>query len=167
MPQITQKQQISLLQRICSAQNIPYTDRGLRLLSSLGEGDLRFVLSSLQSIVWSYGAVDEAALERGELSSKEVLQGINYYFRLIFVSQRHNRSRNRLFRFLILESKSPASNWNAIADQFFNVDPNRVLMGIFEALPQISIPDPLLSHYSQALDCLADYDFYLSQSYAL
>ena len=62
------------------------------MLSSLGEGDLRFVLSSLQSIVWSYGKVEEAALERGELSSKEVIQGINYYFKLIFVAQRNKRS---------------------------------------------------------------------------
>ena len=138
------------------------------MLSGLGEGDLRFVLSSLQSIVWSYGRVEETALERGELSSKEVLQGINYYFRLLFVSQRNKRSSYSFFFFLFsLESKSPASNCAAIADQFFNVEPTRVLMGVFEALPQISIPDPLLSHYSEALDCLVDYDVVLRQSHVL
>lgn len=112
--------------------------------------------------------MEEVALERGELSSKEVLQGINYYFRLLFVSQRSKRSSNPLFLFLFsLESKSSVSNWVAIADQFFNVEPNRVLMGVYEALPQISIPDPLLSHYSEALDCLVDYDIVLHQSHVL
>lgn len=73
-----------------------------------------------------------------------------------------------LFFFPILsEAKSPASNCAAIADQFFNVEPTRVLMGVFEALPQISIPDPLLSHYSEALDCLVDYDVVLRQSHVL
>lgn len=111
--------------------------------------------------------MEEAALERGELSSKEVLQGINYYFRLLFVSQRNKRSSFSVFFLFSLEAKSPASNCAAIADQFFNVEPNRVLMGVFEALPQISIPDPLLSHYSEALDCLVDYDIVLHQSHAL
>ena len=136
------------------------------MLSSLGEGDLRFVLSSLQSIVWSYGKVEEAALERGELSSKEVIQGINYYFKLIFVAQRNKRSSS-IPRLLLLESKSPTSNCASIMDQFFNVDPNIVEMGVFEALPQITIPDSLLSHYITALDCLVDYDLFLHQSYAL
>ena len=40
-------------------------------------------------------------------------------------------------------------------------------MGVFDALPQISIPDPLLSHYSEALDCLVDYDAVLRQSHVL
>lgn len=67
----------------------------------------------------------------------------------------------------MIESGMGSSNWNSILDQFFNMDPNRVLMGVFEGIPQISIPDPLLSHYIAALECLLDYDIVLHKSRVL
>lgn len=40
-------------------------------------------------------------------------------------------------------------------------------MGVFEGISQISIPDPLLSHYIAALECLLDYDIVLHKSRVL
>ena len=88
LPPIASTQQVQFLERICTKLQIPYEVSGLTALVASGEGDLRFVLNSLHSIVFSDGEVTLKSVKKDVMNKKDVIQSIDDYFNLIFICSR-------------------------------------------------------------------------------
>ena len=93
MPSITQQQQTSLIQRICTKERIPHTIAGIRELVSLGENDCRFTLNALQSVLLATGEVTVESVKETSIGNKEVVKDLQDYWRLVFLCQREHGRR--------------------------------------------------------------------------
>ncbi|KAK8805971.1 hypothetical protein WA171_007057 [Blastocystis sp. BT1] len=146
MPQITSQQQLSFLQRVCSQQQIPHTMNGLKDLVALSEGDIRFSITALQSLILSGGRITSDVVAKSTLGNKEQTKTLQEYWRLIFLCTRqHGRSG------LIV------SNLPDIFHHYFDINPIQVADGVMEYLPTIAVPDPTLQKYVTALEALIEY----------
>ena len=147
LPPIAGTQQIQLLQRICTKQDIPFETSALSYLVQCGVGDIRYVLNTLHSLVLSYGKITNAILKTSFLSKKDTIQSLQDYFSLIFLSAKT----------IGLKKKSNASNLTSIFSFFHDIHHERVIDGILEYIPTNPIPDPNLQRYSSALDDIIEY----------
>lgn len=93
LPQITDAQQLQLLQRICVKQGIPYELNGLSAIVAVSGGDIRFTLNTMQSLVLSHGEVTVKAVKTSLLNSKDVIQSMDDYYNLLFICRRSHGSR--------------------------------------------------------------------------
>ena len=85
MPLISNAQQTSVVQRICQKQGIPCDTTAIGTLVDLGQGDIRYVLNSLQAVT------DESVREAG-LTSKESVHNLDDFWRLLFLCHRDRGS---------------------------------------------------------------------------
>ena len=93
LPPIASTQQIQFLERVCSKLHIPYEVAGLTALVAVGEGDLRFVLNSLHSIVFSDGEASLKSVKKAVVNKKDVIHNIDDYFNMIFICSRSQGSK--------------------------------------------------------------------------
>ena len=147
MPQITSQQQLSFLQRICSQQHIPHTLNGLKDLIAMSEGDIRFSITALQSLILSGGRITS------DIVAKSTLQE---YWKLIFLCTRQH-GRIIGFNYSSLGSGLVISNLPDIFQHYFDINPVQVADGVMEYLPTIAVPDPTLQKYVTALEALIEY----------
>ena len=93
MPQITQQQQTSLIQHICSKEKTHHTIAGIRELVSLSDGDCRFTVNALQSVILATGEVTVESVKETAIGNKEVVKDLQDYWRLVSLCQReHGRT---------------------------------------------------------------------------
>lgn len=90
MSQITQQQQSSLIQRICTKEKIPHTIAGIRELVSLSDGDCRFTVNALQSVLLATGEVTVESVKETAIGNKEIVKDLQDYWRLVFLCQREH-----------------------------------------------------------------------------
>ena len=95
MPQITSQPHLSFLQRICSHEHIPHTLNGLKDIVTLSNGDVRFSLTALQSLILSAGEVTVDTVAKSTLGNKEQVKDLQEFWKLIFLCTRqHGRSNH-------------------------------------------------------------------------
>ncbi len=156
MPQITSQQQLSFLQRVCSQQQIPHTMNGLKDLVALSEGDIRFSITALQSLILSGGRITSDVVAKSTLGNKEQTKTLQEYWRLIFLCTRQH-GRIIGFHHSLLGSGLIVSNLPDIFHHYFDINPIQVADGVMEYLPTIAVPDPTLQKYVTALEALIEY----------
>ena len=161
MPQITQQQQTALIQRICKNEHIPHTTAGVRDLINMSNGDVRFTLLALQSVVLAAGEVKSSSVGESSLGRKEVVNDLYDYWKLIFLCRRQNGRRtcdngdndddDIVGNGLVL------SNLPELFRHFYDVDPDRMIEGVLEYIPSIPTPDPTLQRYVNALHAVIEF----------
>ena len=72
MPLISNAQQTSVVQRICQKQGIPCDTTAIGTLVDLGQGDIRYVLNSLQAVVLVAGKVTDESMKEAAIVIVEV-----------------------------------------------------------------------------------------------
>ena len=147
MPQITSQQQLSFLQRVCSQQQIPHTMNGLKDLVALSEGDIRFSITALQSLILSGGRITSDVVAKSTLGNKEQTKTLQEYWRLIFLCTRQH-GRIIGFHHSLLGSGLIVSNLPDIFHHYFDINPIQVADGVMEYLPTIAVPDPTLHNFT-------------------
>lgn len=92
MPLISNAQQTSVVQRICQKQGIPCDTTAIGTLVDLGQGDIRYVLNSLQAVVLVAGKVTDESVKEAGLTSKESVHNLDDFWRLLFLCHRDRGS---------------------------------------------------------------------------
>lgn len=78
------------MQRVCEKQNIPFETAAIGTLVDLGQGDIRYVLNALQAVIQLSGSVTVETVKEAGLTSKETVQNLDDFWRLVFLCKRQN-----------------------------------------------------------------------------
>lgn len=78
------------MQRVCEKQSIPFETAAIGTLVDLGQGDIRYVLNALQAVIQLSGSVTVETVKEAGLTSKEIVQNLDDFWRLVFLCKRQN-----------------------------------------------------------------------------
>lgn len=123
---------------------------------AMSEGDIRFSITALQSIILSGGKITSDVVAKSTLGNKEQTKTLQEYWRLLFLCTRQH-GRSDVFLHSSLGSGLVVSNLPDIFLHYFDINPILVADGVMEYLPTVAVPDPTLQKYVAAMEALIEY----------